>query len=413
MFGRTSFATSVDGFLSADLVDPPLGPRPRHRPGRDPSRRRGATRPRDARPDGREDARARRVRTQGGAAARTPTRRPSCSASSVVTSDPPRRVRIRPAALGSEPSRWRHERPGRRHHRHLLRAVVLGPAAAGHVVPYRSPAEAEAAGFRACLRCRPHRRAPDVRHRARAGVPGRAPHHRGRARRSPRSRPGGGPRRVGPSPAPAVRRARGHHSRPAGAEPSHALRPPPPGGHRPVGDRHRVGQRLRQPAAAQPREPAGVPRATDRAASAPPARRSAPGRRRPASCGCPYRGALDWDVLLDYFATRAIAGVEHVDGGTYRRTDRGRRPPGRPRAQPRGGGPPPPPRPPGGRPRPHPRRASGPGRSSPSIATRRRPTRGSPPIRCSRRSWRRGPACACPAPGTPTRPVCAPSWASR
>jgi AraC family transcriptional regulator of adaptative response / DNA-3-methyladenine glycosylase II len=34
----------------------------------------------------------------------------------------------------------------------------------------------------------------------------------------------------------------------------------------------------------------------------------------------PYRGALDWDALLAYFATRAIAGVEHVDGHSYRRT---------------------------------------------------------------------------------------------
>src|SRR5688572_31397803 len=31
---------------------------------------------------------------------------------------------------------------------------------ADHIVPYRSAAEAEAAGFRACLRCRPHRHAP-------------------------------------------------------------------------------------------------------------------------------------------------------------------------------------------------------------------------------------------------------------
>ena len=34
----------------------------------------------------------------------------------------------------------------------------------------------------------------------------------------------------------------------------------------------------------------------------------------------PYRGALDWDACSPYFATRAIAGVEHVAGGTYRRT---------------------------------------------------------------------------------------------
>jgi AraC family transcriptional regulator of adaptative response / DNA-3-methyladenine glycosylase II len=34
----------------------------------------------------------------------------------------------------------------------------------------------------------------------------------------------------------------------------------------------------------------------------------------------PFRPPLDWDAMLDYFATRAIAGVEHVAGDTYRRT---------------------------------------------------------------------------------------------
>jgi AraC family transcriptional regulator of adaptative response / DNA-3-methyladenine glycosylase II len=34
----------------------------------------------------------------------------------------------------------------------------------------------------------------------------------------------------------------------------------------------------------------------------------------------PFTGALDWDALLDYFSARAIPGVEHVQGETYRRT---------------------------------------------------------------------------------------------
>lgn len=36
----------------------------------------------------------------------------------------------------------------------------------------------------------------------------------------------------------------------------------------------------------------------------------------------PFRGPLDWDLLLGYFARRAIRGVEHVDlaSSTYRRT---------------------------------------------------------------------------------------------
>jgi AraC family transcriptional regulator of adaptative response / DNA-3-methyladenine glycosylase II len=34
----------------------------------------------------------------------------------------------------------------------------------------------------------------------------------------------------------------------------------------------------------------------------------------------PYRGRLDWPALLGYFRARAIPGVEHVEGDTYRRT---------------------------------------------------------------------------------------------
>ncbi|MGH3023745.1 MAG: AlkA N-terminal domain-containing protein [Gaiellaceae bacterium] len=33
-----------------------------------------------------------------------------------------------------------------------------------------------------------------------------------------------------------------------------------------------------------------------------------------------YSGPLDWEVMLAYFAARAIPGVEHVSGSTYRRT---------------------------------------------------------------------------------------------
>jgi AraC family transcriptional regulator of adaptative response / DNA-3-methyladenine glycosylase II len=34
----------------------------------------------------------------------------------------------------------------------------------------------------------------------------------------------------------------------------------------------------------------------------------------------PCSDELDWDLMLGYFQARAIAGVEHVDAGTYRRT---------------------------------------------------------------------------------------------
>src|SRR5215218_2725680 len=34
----------------------------------------------------------------------------------------------------------------------------------------------------------------------------------------------------------------------------------------------------------------------------------------------PFRGPLDWEAMAAYFADRAVPGVEHVSGGTYRRT---------------------------------------------------------------------------------------------
>ncbi len=34
----------------------------------------------------------------------------------------------------------------------------------------------------------------------------------------------------------------------------------------------------------------------------------------------PFRGPLDWEAIVSYFAARAIPGVEHVSGSTYRRT---------------------------------------------------------------------------------------------
>lgn len=36
----------------------------------------------------------------------------------------------------------------------------------------------------------------------------------------------------------------------------------------------------------------------------------------------PHRGPLDWEAMLTYFRARAIAGVEHVEGDSYRRTVR-------------------------------------------------------------------------------------------
>jgi len=39
-----------------------------------------------------------------------------------------------------------------------------------------------------------------------------------------------------------------------------------------------------------------------------------------SSSRLPFRGPLEWPAMLRYFAARAIPGVEHVAGGTYRRT---------------------------------------------------------------------------------------------
>ena len=153
MFGRTTFAESVDGFLSADLVI--------HRwdlaraTGQDetPPRRRGARvhemlEPMDEKmrgpgafgPEGGAAAGRRRADR----AALLP-RSPRLTHRDVSGSD-------RHAAARRSP-RWRHERPGRHHHRHLLRAVVLGAPAArrtscptGRPPRRRPPASGRASG---------------------------------------------------------------------------------------------------------------------------------------------------------------------------------------------------------------------------------------------------------------------------
>ena len=33
-----------------------------------------------------------------------------------------------------------------------------------------------------------------------------------------------------------------------------------------------------------------------------------------------FCGSLDWETMVAYFAARAIPGIEHVVGSTYRRT---------------------------------------------------------------------------------------------
>ena len=285
----------------------------------------------------------------------------------------------------------------------------------GHVVPYRS---AGRGGGRRLPRLPA---VPSPPPRPRRSITGpelvcRAVHliTEGALDGRPEARPGDGARRVGPPPPPAVRRARRHHARPARPQPP---QPTSPAGCSrtptcPVtdiawasgfGSLRQLNRASQQVFHAPP----------TRAAGPPPPRRSAPGRRR-AHAAAPVPRPLDWDALLDYFADPRDRRGRARRGRHLPPHDRGRRPPGRPRAQPGRGRAPAPPRPPGGRPRAHPRRASGPGRSSPSTAI---PTeandhlasdpRFAPSVAAPAR------ASACPARGIRTRPACAPSSASR
>ena len=188
-----------------------------------------------------------------------------------------------------------------------------------HVVPYRSAAEAEAAGFRACLRCRPHRRAPHV-----ATGPElvcRAVHliTEGALDGRPEAD-------LAAALGVSVRHLRRFFVEHVGTTPDQLAR----------SHRTHFARRLLEDTDLSVTDIAWASgfgslrqlnRASQQVFHAPPTELRARRRRGdplPADGGLnlrlPFRGALEWDVLLDYFATRAIAGVEHVDGGTYRRT---------------------------------------------------------------------------------------------
>jgi AraC family transcriptional regulator of adaptative response / DNA-3-methyladenine glycosylase II len=188
-----------------------------------------------------------------------------------------------------------------------------------HVVPYRSAAEAEAAGFRACLRCRPHRRAPEV-----ATGPElvcRAVHliTEGALDGRPEAD-------LAAALGVSVRHLRRLFVEHVGTTPDQLAR----------SHRTHFARRLLEDTDLSVTDVAWASgfgslrqlnRASQQVFHAPPTELRARRRRGdplPADGGLtlrlPFRGALEWDVLLDYFATRAIAGVEHVDGGTYRRT---------------------------------------------------------------------------------------------
>jgi AraC family transcriptional regulator of adaptative response / DNA-3-methyladenine glycosylase II len=189
-----------------------------------------------------------------------------------------------------------------------------------HVRPYASPAAAEAAGFRACLRCRPYRGAapavaadPDLVCRAvqlivAGALDGGTENDLGR--------------RLGVS-ARHLRRLFGVH---VGVTPDALAR----------SRRAHFARRLLDDTDLPVTDVAfaagfGSVRQFNRAFldvfRAPP--RELRARRRKADrlvadgglvLRVPYRGALDWTALAAYLAARAIPGVERVDGGTYRRS---------------------------------------------------------------------------------------------
>ncbi|MET0902585.1 MAG: AlkA N-terminal domain-containing protein [Acidimicrobiales bacterium] len=189
----------------------------------------------------------------------------------------------------------------------------------GHVVPYRSAAEAEAAGYRACLRCRPHRQAPDV-------VTGPEVVCRAVHLITDGALDGRPEADLGAALGVSVRHLRRLFVEHVGITPDQLAR----------SHRTHFARRLLEDTDLSVTDIAwasgfGSLRQLNRACQqvfhAPPTQLRARRRRgdRLADRGgltlrIPYRGILDWDALLAYFATRAIAGVEHVADGVYRRT---------------------------------------------------------------------------------------------
>ncbi len=188
-----------------------------------------------------------------------------------------------------------------------------------HVVPYRSAAEAEAAGYRACLRCRPHRHAPAV-------VTGpelvcRAVHLitdgvlDGRSEAELGARLGISVRHlrrlfvehVGTTPDQLARSHRTHFARRLLEDTDLSVTEVAwASGFGSLRQLHRSCQQVFR---GSPSELRARRRRGDRLA-----------QDRGLVLRLPYQGELDWEALLAYFAARAIAGVESVHGDAYCRT---------------------------------------------------------------------------------------------
>lgn len=190
----------------------------------------------------------------------------------------------------------------------------------GNVIMFPDPAAAEAAGFRACLRCRPYRSpapansdAPELVCRAVGLIVAGA-------------LDGAGEDALGARLGVSARHLRRLFAEHVGATPGQVAR----------SRRAHFARRLLDDTDLTVTEVAfasgyGSVRQLNRACKdvfrATPVELRARRRRadRLAADGgltlrLPFRGALDWPAFLAYFAVRAIPGVEHVDERAYRRT---------------------------------------------------------------------------------------------
>jgi AraC family transcriptional regulator of adaptative response / DNA-3-methyladenine glycosylase II len=189
-----------------------------------------------------------------------------------------------------------------------------------NVRSYPSAAAAEAAGFRACLRCRPYRTAPTVPwsgpelvcravqlisdglldDRTEADLAGRlgiSPRHLRRLFAE----------HVGTTPDQLARSRRTHFARRllddtdlTVTDIAHASG---------FGSLRQLNRACQQVFRATPTELRARRRRADRLVA-----------DGGLTLRLPVHGPLDWDTMLAYFARRAIGGVEHVEGETYRRT---------------------------------------------------------------------------------------------
>ena len=190
---------------------------------------------------------------------------------------------------------------------------------AHNVQAYRSAAAAEAAGFRACLRCRPYRSAseptsgPEVVCRAVRLIAEGALD--GRTETDLAARLGVSARHlrrlfaehVGTSPDGLARSNRVHFARRLLDDSDLSVTDIAWASG--FGSLRQLNRACRDVFRASPTELRAHRRRNDRLVA-----------DGGLTLRLPFAGLLDWDRMVDYFASRAIRGVEHVGAGTYRRT---------------------------------------------------------------------------------------------